>query len=98
MITLTKYNVNTMRVRLSENLIPLRSSINKVNKWGGSQKCKNLHSFKLICSSQKRLFKIQTNQGMNRVLSLNYCWLRNSNYVKFTKECLMCMEKYIKCL
>ena len=32
---------------------------------------------------------------MSRVLSLNLCWLRSANHVKFTEEYLMCTDKYV---
>ena len=32
---------------------------------------------------------------MNRDLSSNFGWLRNTNHMKFTEECLMHTEKYV---
>ena len=32
---------------------------------------------------------------LNRGLSSNFWWLRSANHVKFTEECVKCMEKYV---
>ena len=57
---------------------------------------------KMILISQKYLFWgylkwlpiRQSAPGLNKGLSSNFWWLRTVNHVKFTEECVMCMEKF----
>ena len=44
-----------------------------------------------------KLFKMAANQieCFNRGLPSNFCWLRSTNHVKFTEECLICIETHI---
>ena len=57
----------------------------------------------IILISQKYLFwgyfkwgQIkQSSTGLNRGLSSNYWWLRSVNHVKFTEECILCIEKHV---
>ena len=37
----------------------------------------------------------QNSPGLNRSLSLNFCWLRSANHMKFKEECVMCMKKHV---
>ena len=56
--------------------------------------CKIYFSFAKI--NILKLFKIAANQtGLNRGLSSNFWWLRSANHLKFTEECVMCMEKHV---
>ena len=51
--------------------------------------------------AQKYFFRgysqwLKINQNSpNRGLSSNLCWLRGANYVKYTEECAICMEKLV---
>ena len=45
-----------------------------------------------------KLFKMVANQsapGLNRGMSSNFLWLKSVNQIKFTEECVMCLEKQI---
>ena len=37
----------------------------------------------------------QIASGLNRGLSTNFWCLRSANHVKFTKQCVICMEKHV---
>ena len=51
---------------------------------------------KTICSEVIRNGCILNSApDLNIGLPLNFCWLRNTNLVKFTDECLTCAEKHV---
>ena len=60
---------------------------------------------KIILISQKYFFwgnskwwKIKKiSPSLNRDLSSKFFWLRSANYVKFTEECVTCMERNVIC-
>ena len=37
----------------------------------------------------------QSDPSLNRGASLNFWWLKNSKYMKFTEDCVMCTEKHV---
>ena len=58
--------------------------------------CLELVYSKNICfESIQNCSKSNCAAGLNRGLLSNICWLRIASHVKFTEECMMCMERHV---